>query len=62
MVHSKALGDEELVDYALRAPGMVLINRDIPSLRGAASPSTTARVRRPPPVICWISATAISPS
>ncbi len=34
VVHSKALGDEELVDYALRAPGMVLINRDIPSLRG----------------------------
>jgi LacI family transcriptional regulator len=61
VVHSKALGDEELVDYALRAPGMVLINR-IPILRGAASLSTTARVRRPPPVICWISATAISPS
>ena len=34
MVHSKALSDEELIDYALRVPGMVLINRDIPSLRG----------------------------
>ena len=34
VVHSKALSDEELIDYALRVPGMVLINRDIPALRG----------------------------
>ncbi len=34
VVHSKALGDEELCDYAMRVPGMVLINRDIPALRG----------------------------
>ncbi|ELI6417635.1 TPA: substrate-binding domain-containing protein [Aeromonas salmonicida subsp. salmonicida] len=34
VVHSKALSDEELIDYALRVPGMVLINRDIPALKG----------------------------
>ncbi|PJG57445.1 substrate-binding domain-containing protein [Aeromonas cavernicola] len=34
VVHSKALSDEELCDYALRVPGMVLINRDIPALKG----------------------------
>ncbi|OXS13635.1 DNA-binding transcriptional regulator GalS [Zobellella denitrificans] len=34
VVHSKALSDAELIDYALRHPGMVLINRDIPALKG----------------------------
>jgi LacI family transcriptional regulator len=34
VVHSKALSDEELIDYAQRVPGMVLINRDIPALKG----------------------------
>lgn len=48
VVHSKALSDEELYDYAMRVPGMVLINRDIPALKGAASLSTTGwgRLRR----------------
>ncbi len=34
VVHSKALSDEELCDYAMRVPGMVLINRDIPAIKG----------------------------
>lgn len=34
VVHSKALGDDELLQYAHRIPGMVLINRDIPALAG----------------------------
>ena len=34
VVHSKALTDQELIDYAKRIPGMVIINRDIPELAG----------------------------
>ncbi|MGL5226046.1 MAG: substrate-binding domain-containing protein [Aeromonas sp.] len=34
VVHSKALTDDELLQYAQRIPGMVLINRDIPALEG----------------------------
>lgn len=34
VVHSKALSDQELMDYAAQVPGMVLINRDIPELAG----------------------------
>ena len=34
VVHSKALSDQELVDYAAQVPGMVFINRDIPALPG----------------------------
>ncbi|MCS3457081.1 substrate-binding domain-containing protein [Aeromonas rivuli] len=34
VVHSKVLSDEVLIDYAMRVPGMVLINRDIPALKG----------------------------
>ena len=29
MVTQQGAGDEELIDYALRVPGMKLINRDI---------------------------------
>ncbi len=34
IIHSKALSDAELIEYARRAPGMVLINRMIPELEG----------------------------
>ncbi|MGL5490985.1 MAG: substrate-binding domain-containing protein [Shewanella sp.] len=34
VVHSKALSDNELIAYARQAPGLVIINRDIPSLPG----------------------------
>jgi LacI family transcriptional regulator len=33
VVHSKALSDEDLCEYARRVPGMVLINRDIPAIK-----------------------------
>ena len=53
MVHSKALGDEELIDYA-RGPGMVLINRATSRACGALHrPQQPSGRPRPRPAICW---------
>ncbi len=62
VVHSKALSDEELIDYALRVPGMVLINRDIPALKGRCIALNNRQGLPRRPGICWSWATVTSPS
>lgn len=44
VIHSKALPDEELIQYAEEVKSLVYINRNIPQLAGAVSHSITIKV------------------